>query len=400
MQSFDDLIAPMSAAEFFSAHHDRKPVHIPCPEGKRKAMLDWAGLNRILDLHTYWIEPHMKLVMGNRAALTEHYCDEVETLDGNKTLRANPAKVKAFLGMGASMVANRVHDVSPPVRDIAAILEETFGAGVGANIYCSFKGVQAFQSHYDLHDVFAIHTEGEKTWTVYENRADNPVNPLPPGDATSQYLNASKGNVLFKAHMKPGDLLYLPRGWYHDALASSDASMHVTFSVSPNTGLSLFKLLEREAKRDSAFRAFLPHALDDEEALQQRLGELGDRLKALVTSSAFATEVKIAQRKLKNDPTRFDLPHVAKPQFYAVNRGAGRVTKTDQGAMLETQSGHTPLGISYEAVDHLLKQQFFTVEDMLARFPYLERQEFEATLARLEQANLIARTQAEGMGGG
>ena len=60
------------------------------------------------------------------------------------------------------------------------MLEQTFAARVAANVYCSFKGVQAFQTHFDLHDVFAVQAEGEKTWRVYESRADAPVQTLPP----------------------------------------------------------------------------------------------------------------------------------------------------------------------------------------------------------------------------
>jgi len=39
--------------------------------------------------------------------------------------------------------------------------------------------------------------------------------------------------------MKPGDILYLPRGQYHDALTGDRASLHVTFGVAPATGLGL-----------------------------------------------------------------------------------------------------------------------------------------------------------------
>ena len=55
------------------------------------------------------------------------------------------------------------------------MLEREFAARASANVYCSFKGVQAFQTHYDLHDVFAVQAEGEKTWRIYESRADTPV---------------------------------------------------------------------------------------------------------------------------------------------------------------------------------------------------------------------------------
>jgi hypothetical protein len=37
---------------------------------------------------------------------------------------------------------------------------------------CSFGGVRALATHFDLHDVFAVQIEGEKVWRLYENRAD------------------------------------------------------------------------------------------------------------------------------------------------------------------------------------------------------------------------------------
>lgn len=60
------------------------------------------------------------------------------------------------------------------------MLAAQFGARSFANVYCSFRGVQAFQTHFDLHDVFAVQAEGEKTWRIYEARADAPVAPVPP----------------------------------------------------------------------------------------------------------------------------------------------------------------------------------------------------------------------------
>ncbi len=157
-------------------------------------------------------------------------------------------------------------------------MAEEFGAKTLANIYCSFKGVQAFQTHYDLHDVFAFQAEGEKTWRVYEARADAPTTPIPPGDEAEQWIIESRGKVLFEAHMKPGDMLYLPRGQYHDALTGSQASLHV-ISVSRRHGAPLFKLLETAVTRESAFRAYVPDARD-QAALRERLAALAERVSA------------------------------------------------------------------------------------------------------------------------
>ena len=198
---------------------------------------------------------------------------------------------------------------------------------MAANVYCSFKGVQAFQTHFDLHDVFAVQAEGEKLWRVYESRADAPVLPLPPGDEIEKWLTESRGRLLFEVNMRPGDILYLPRGQYHDALTGSQASLHVTFGVSPATGLSLFKLLETAVTQESAFRAYLPDARKEAE-LRERLGALADRIKAVMTSPAFAIDVLNHQRDLGRAPANYELPAQARPSWYSVGtpgaRGASR----------------------------------------------------------------------------
>ena len=213
----------------------------------------------MLGITPYWNEDTLKVYFKSRAALRENYCDTADLRAGTQA-PADPAKVKALLGLGASLIANHVHRVCPEVDAVVHMLEREFAARVVANVYCSFQGVQAFQTHFDLHDVFAVQAEGEKTWRVYEARADTPVSPLPPGDEIEKWLTASRGRLLFEADMKPGDILYLPRGQYHDALTGAQASLHVTFGVSPATGLALFKLLESAVTQESAFRAYLPDA--------------------------------------------------------------------------------------------------------------------------------------------
>ena len=91
---------------------------------------------------------------------------------------------------------------------------------------------------------FAFQAEGEKLWHVYDARADNPIAPMPPGDEAEKFLVDSRGKLLFEAPMQPGDLLYSPRGQYHDAITGAEASLHITYWVKPATGLSLFRLLE------------------------------------------------------------------------------------------------------------------------------------------------------------
>ncbi|MEI8195599.1 MAG: cupin domain-containing protein, partial [Phycisphaerae bacterium] len=100
---------------------------------------------------------------------------------------------------------------------------------------------------------------GEKRWNIYGNRAANPIAPLAHGGGEAQALiDAARGPLAGTVTMRPGDLLYLPRGVYHDALATDGASLHVTFALAPHSGEGVLKLLGQAALRDPQLRAYLP----------------------------------------------------------------------------------------------------------------------------------------------
>src|ERR1700752_3612424 len=167
---FAAFIAPFDAGRFRAETFGKRPLHIRRDGHRGLDVLDWRRLNAALAITPYWNEETLKVYYRNRAALRENYCDTADLRPG-ASAPVSPAKLKALLGLGASLVANPVHRVSPEVAAVAAMLEREFAARVHANVYCSFQGVQAFQTHFDLHDVFAVQAEGEKTWRVYASRA-------------------------------------------------------------------------------------------------------------------------------------------------------------------------------------------------------------------------------------
>lgn len=385
---FAEFLAPFDAGRFRAEYFGRKPLHVRRPGAA--PVLPWRRFNDALAITPYWNEDTLKVFYRSRAALRENYCDTADARPGTPA-PASPAKVKALLDLGASLVANSIHRVDPEVGALASMLERELGGKVAANVYCSFQGVQAFQTHFDLHDVFAVQAEGEKTWRIYESRADTPVNPVPPGDEWEKWLTETRGKVLFEATMQPGDLLYLPRGQYHDALTGERASLHVTFGVSPPTGLAVFKLLEGALAREADFRAYLPDARDGS-ALGERLAKLADRVRAYMTSPAFALEVQNHQRSLARPPASFELPARRAPAWYSVARPA-RLLRRDAGFAVAFEGGEIAVGATYPTLEWVLKQRLFSVDDALARQPGADRDALAADLDRLEKAGVIVRTE-------
>ncbi|MCS6947451.1 MAG: cupin domain-containing protein [Steroidobacteraceae bacterium] len=387
---FADFIAPFDPEQFRREYYGRRPLYLPGAGRATLDILNWARFNAVLALTPYWNEETLKVFYKSRAALRENYCDVAAAPPGGYA-PVNPAKVKALLGLGASLVANHLHRVCPEVARVVAVLEREFAARAFANVYCSFRGVQAFQTHFDLHDVFAYQAEGEKTWRVYAARAEAPVAPLPPGDETEKWLIASRGRLLLEVVMKPGDILYLPRGQYHDALTGDRASLHVTFGVAPATGLALFKVLENIFARERLFREYLPDARA-QSALSAHLAALAARVQAVMTSPAFVTDVRNLQRDLARPRADYSLPEQVTPMWFSVLKRA-QVLRRDDGYVVACDGQEIPLGTSYPTIEWLLQQRLFSLDDALARQTGLDPNELAADLERLAAAGIVARTE-------
>jgi hypothetical protein len=374
MRSLDELLHPITREDFKAEYEGRKPLHIPADgAGSKRALLPWAAFNAILGQTAIWNPVLMRMVRNGETIPPEIYCD---SLPGRPAPRPSPAKVQTLMAEGASLIANEVQTLSPPLHDLAAVLGRTFAATIGANVYCSFGGVQAFATHYDTHDVFAIQTEGEKVWKLYANRAENPVSLPDDADLARRMMKEQRGALIQEVHMRPGDVLYLPRGWYHDALATEGASLHVTFSVMPLYGGILFRLLEPAALQDPAFRAWLAPAWQDNGAtLAKQLAELGRRLQRLTELPEFVNEVAMTQEQIVERPAPYALPDRITLTRY---RPTGLIPPM-------------PAGSARIALEWALSQPEFTLEGMIGSLNFVAADVVRQVVADAERAGAFKR---------
>lgn len=368
-------------------HYGRRPVHLAAPEGSPRAdLLGWPRLNALLAVQAHWTEANINLILNSAPVDRVHYMDEMPS----GVRLADPAKVEAFLAMGASLVANAVERVAPEVRALTDMLADRFSGIAGANLYCSFQDVQAFASHCDPHEVFAIHLAGEKIWRIYENRAEAPLTE-PGGDAEAQRrIDAAKGRVMAQVTMRPGDLLYIPRGYYHDALASSAESLHLTLGVAPHSGRVLFRLLEEAALAEAPFREYLPDAREEGGApLRERLAALADRIGAIMRTPAFLGEVANSQRKLARPARVPELPARPALEAYARTDGPAEIVRSPSGATLRDGGGAQDLGLLAEEAEWMLTRPAFVLPELRARYPHRTEEELRALIARFVRSGLI-----------
>jgi hypothetical protein len=370
---FKDLIHPASADEFFDQTYDRAPF-VARSERAETGFFGWADLNGLLAQSGVWTSSSLRLMENGDPVAPELYCTETRTTQG-PVLRPVPALVNVFLADGASLVANELQALSPEIAALAGDIARTLAAEVGVNAYCSFGGVQAFGTHYDIHDVLVLQCEGEKTWRLYGRQPDNP-DGFPPGAHAEvrRWFEASRGPLTRELTLRPGDVLYLPRGWFHDAMTDGEASLHLTFSATPLTGRAIFKLLEAAAMQSGLFRAWLPDGAVSGEALQSHLAELTTHLGRIAGSPAFRDEIRMAQQRQVGRVTEYQLP-VRRPLTFL--RATGIAGPAFSG----------PVAV---AMDWAFAQPGFAVEEFVARFDFVREEDLLAALKSAQDRGALS----------
>jgi len=116
----------------------------------------------------------------------------------------DPVKVVARLGEGATLVLQSLHRTVPPVAAFVTRLQDEISHPVQANAYLTPPAAAGLAEHADLHDVLALQLHGSKYWWVEGL-----------GDVT----------------MRPGDVMYVPRGTRHRAETSGAMSLHLTIGI-------------------------------------------------------------------------------------------------------------------------------------------------------------------------
>lgn len=374
MRTLEEILHPLTPAQFRADYEGRKPLHIPATEGSSKReLLTWDAFNGLLNKSNIWTSERLQLMHNDSAVPPEQYCRRKRTPEG-QVWRPSPAKVEVFLSAGASILANDIMTLHSPITLAGVALGETLAAEVGASVFCSFRGGRAVATHYDVHEVFAVQTEGEKVWNLYEGREVDPVGYAP--GLTQADFDKNRGQLVSTITMKPGDVLYMPRGFYHDTVTPGHPSLHVSYTVMPLSGLAILSLLDTPALQDAAFRAWLPAAgAEDGTLLQARLTELAGRLAGIITSPAFRDEVALLQRRLIPRAPAFSLP-VCKPATLYLTTGRAF---PDTGPMAR------------RAYDWMIAERQFALEDLIAEMDSFSETDIRAAIDEAEQVGAVKR---------
>ncbi len=389
--TFDEIMAPLGAETFVRDYLGRQPLHLQGPAEKFDSVMNWEALNRLLGMTSVWTDQTMMLILDNAAVPAASYASPTSGREGGAVMRPDPARVQPFLARGATMVLNFIDQLSPELSAFARSLERALGGTVQANLYLSSKRKQGFKAHFDFHDVFAMHVMGEKTWTVFKGRAEYPIkHPSFEGWPRERH-DQIQGEVWRDVRLQPGDLLYLPRGQYHYALADDGPCVHVAWGVTYPIGMDVVSYGFERMVGEAVGRANLPR---DRAGLQARLTEIGQTLAKTLADPKAVEDVLGLSAAFSRPREHYDLPGLIERTEVAYRvKGAGLrlVSQGGRHGLVKegTRQAVEVPGAMQPYVAWVLGQNRFTRRELAQAFPAAVASALDQLIVDLSRMTLV-----------
>ncbi|MEG3978004.1 cupin domain-containing protein [Microcoleus sp. N9_B2] len=358
MRSLANLLKPYNLEDFLNNNWTNKAVAIKS-EGKKDFahLFSWEKLNHLLNFYQLKY-PDIRLAVKGKVL------DESENANLIKLCQS-----------GATLIINQVHKLIPEIAEFAAELKAELGYPNQVNAYCSWPEKQGFSSHYDTHEVFILQTDGIKQWYVFADTIKYPLT-----DQKSSTFSPPETPPYLTCTLHPGDVLYIPRGHWHYAIASDEPSLHLTLGIHCKTGIDLLEWLVGELRQQSEWRQSLPLRIN-QDSIDTSVNNLIAQLQGYANSKNLGEEYSSYLDSLAKPVAKYSLPSQAGFNIFPYGiQTKYRIPKIQRVRISELPDGDgykivvagkevSLKGVTDKFTENLFSTEFFTGEDVMDWLP-------------------------------
>jgi ribosomal protein L16 Arg81 hydroxylase len=246
----------MSADEFLSKYWRQQYLYCRGSKERFDGLLSWRALNELLEHH--WRETHrFRLALQGRDLDPASYAD-----CAGPTPRIRAKDVTNHLRRGATLSFDAIDELHWPVRHLAESFEALFRGSTKINAYAAWRALHGLDLHRDNEEIFILQLNGTKRWLLYGSSID--------GVDRTELKNRSvpPAGALLDQILRPGDLLYVPRGCYHVALPMNEPVLHLTLGVRNPRGMNILQWMVDRFRASAIADRDLPGLAAPAERLQ------------------------------------------------------------------------------------------------------------------------------------
>ncbi|MFL6198847.1 MAG: JmjC domain-containing protein [Thermoanaerobaculia bacterium] len=284
--TFSGLIAPMSMDEFLADYWEKTFLHLRGNDPDR-----FTRYFSLRDVDTWLTGAHGDLYISS---------PQGSDLDTEKIDPRDVTLSVAYTSFtrGSLLVLNPMAGW-PPLQGLIKALGRELHGTVEVEAHVAPPGSKVFPPFVAGHDVLVLQVEGERVWQLHEFSLLQ-VNPVQKRNMKFplEWYGRTKAPVLAEVCLKPGDLLFIPHGMGHHAVAEHGASLHLEFSIKPLYWVDFLKIAaECAALHSQDLRRALPPGFVESSEICERMRQTFEHvMKTFQETASFDEVVAVAKR--------------------------------------------------------------------------------------------------------
>jgi hypothetical protein len=297
-----DILMPLSVEQFATTILGENWLKQRVAADDMQRLVTWPEIDRVLE--TTRIGDGRIALAKNGKNIDPSLYAMVPEAGGRSLVRS--AEVCALLRAGASLVLKGAEEIFDRVKALADSCETSLNVPCHVNLYAGWGGDRGFDLHWDEHDTLILQVRGRKHWRLYRPTRLHPLRK----DIASAPQPAS-GDLVWDGTLEMGEMLYMPRGWWHVAVPMNEPTLHLTFGLTTPTGALFMSWLLDELKRSDVLREDVRCVFENE-----WLPAYAGRLKEIVNGRLDENGLRefLGWWASKGVPRpRFDLEHLMAP---------------------------------------------------------------------------------------
>jgi hypothetical protein len=211
--SLSDWFGTQDPLEFLGVGWAGTPARLPAnAKVIPSALLDIDAIDEILTTRLLRYPDFRLIRAGNVIDIASYVRREVDEFHVVNLIPDYDA-IYGLLDQGATLVLRSVHRYWQPVRELCREIERLIGTPAPCTAFYTPGSSTGLPVHQDSYEGLVLQTVGSKAWRIYQPGGTDPV----------------------RLTLEPGDILYIPSQYPHQATAQDEATVHVTYTITAPT---------------------------------------------------------------------------------------------------------------------------------------------------------------------
>jgi hypothetical protein len=247
------LLGAYDAGDFLRQQFGEDMLHIAAAPDRWNDLFSWTEVNRVLN-DGLVAHPRIRLVKGGVELDAALY-----TYERAGRRWPDSARCQDQMGNGATLILETIDGVTPALDTFVRGLERDLQASIHVDVVATCVPMPGLNVHWDTAECFNLQLAGEKQWQVVRPDRPYPLKATKPFPHREDIVEprAPASDPTWTGVVTAGDLIYLPRGWWHVVTPVVTPSLHLSVAVDLPTLSDFVRWFARSSAHHDAARRSL-----------------------------------------------------------------------------------------------------------------------------------------------